>query len=232
MYLFSFTALKKYLLIVVVLSFGVLLGQSAGWAQTLNQEVDFFDTIKSEMMSESEAGATFVEENKALKGQLIGLQLEVEQLERESEKLDSGYRGNQKRERERATESFNFKGMGSDELVQEAQNIYLSGQLMPLDDVQRLRELQLYELQYCRQELGLELQLVDFLCRKTKEIRKPQMEALEKGIEDNRAGTREILALIAEEKRKSFAFPRQIELLKMENKSLKQRIRELKRYVK
>lgn len=208
------------------------LARTDGLAEQLSEEPDVLDPIRSRMIESSQENKRLAEENKALKAQLISLQLEIEQIEGEMKRLDPGYVKMSEQERKQNRESSGFRGLGDDDLIREAQNIYLSGRTMALGDVERLKELQLYDLQYRKQELELDLMSMEFLCRKVNEQRQPEIEAQEEGIKENEAKIENISMQIIEEERKSLLYPRNIELLKMENKALRQKIRNLKQLMK
>lgn len=222
---------KKSRLLFFVFLFTALI--KTGWsAEDLSGKADIFDDIKVRMVSSVEENVRLAAENKALKAELIDLQLEVEQHEQDIEALDPGYRKARKAAREQTQVFSGRDDPRGDELIQEAQNIYLSGRSMALGDVQRLRELHLYDLQYQKQELELDLKSLEFLDRKVGEQRRPELNALEREVEENAARTRTISEKIAEEEQAALRYPQTIDLLKMENEALKQKISQLKQWKK
>jgi hypothetical protein len=103
---------------------------------------------------------------------------------------------------------------------------------MALDDVQRLQELQLYDLQYQKQDLDLDLKSLEFLHEKVSEQRRSEIDALEEAIKENKNKARDISIKVAEEEKAALIYPQEIDLLRMENKTLQQRINKLRRMLK
>ena len=230
--LYNKTAMDKRLRLLLFLLVFIAAMTIEGAAENLSQGADVFDDIKVQMISSSRENKGLAAENKTLKAQLISLQLEIERYEQDIGKLDPEYMEDRELLRREKKRSTGWMDPADDALVREAQNIYLSGQSMALDDVQRLRELQLYDLQYQKQELELDLKSMEFLQQKIREQRRPELDALERDIRANIAEIRALSVKIAEQEKAALAYPREIELLKMENKALKQRISQLKRLLK
>lgn len=206
--------------------------QADGAAENLSQEDSVFDDIKVRMASSLEENIRLAEENKRLKRELTSLQLEIERYEREIRRLDPGYTKAREVSRKQKKRSAGLKDSRGGDLVREAQNIYLSGQLMALDDAQRLKELYLYDLQYQKQDLELQLKSMEFLYQKINEQRSPELDALERKIGDNAAKAKELVVDIAEQEKAALSYPQEIEFLEMENRSLQKRIDHLKQFLK
>ena len=225
--LYNEITMNRYSRLLVFIFLFTALVKTEGLAENFSGEADVFDDIKIEMISHAQENKKLADENKALKAKLVSLQLEIERYEQEIKALDPQYieaRAVEKKNRKAADQG----DLQGDDLIREAQNIYLSGQSMALDGVQRLRELQLYDLQYQKQELELDLESMKFLDQKVSEQRRPEMDALKRETEIREEKTREALIKIDEEKKAAFVYSQRIELLKMENKALKQRIGHLK----
>ena len=203
-----------------------------GAAENFSGEPDIFDDIKVQLINSSRNHKDLVDENKTLKARLISLQLEIERYEQELEAADPGYMRARRAGKEQAKRSSGWSDPEGDNLVREAQNIYLSGQAIPLDGVQKLRELQLYDLQYQKQELDLDLKSLEFLHEKVGEQRRPELEALENTVRENAEKKGDLLIKISQEKAAAHNHSKHINLLEMENRGLKKRIDQLKKLLK
>lgn len=212
---------------LIIFFIGVMVNN--GLAEGLPDNGDLFDDIKIQMITASQKNKKLAVENKTLKAQLISLQLEIEKYEQEIGMIDPEYINDRKLLNEKKTESTDRDDSEGDALIQEAQNIYLSGPSMMLDEGQRLRELQLYDYQYEKQELQLDIQSMEFLHQKIKERRRPELGTLQKDIEENVAKSRNVALRIAEQEKAALSYPQEIDLLKMENEALKKKIKQLKR---
>jgi hypothetical protein len=206
---------------------------SAGGAEEKAPEGDLLDGIKTEMVAALQENTRLAEENETLRAQLIGLQLEVEQRAQ-----DVGERSPAKQSLPEGARELGDDRRGGwddpdqDALIQEAQNIYLSGQMLETSETQRLRELQLYDLQYEKQELQLDLKSAEYLNEKLKKEQGPEIDSLQQDIKINRAKIDEISVRVAEQEKAALAYPQKIELLKMENAALKKKIGQLRRYLR
>ncbi len=203
-----------------------------GAAENFSGEPDIFDDIKVQLINSSRNHKDLVDENKTLKARLISLQLEIERYEQELEAADPGYMRARRAGKEQAKRSSGWSDPEGDNLVREAQNIYLSGQAIPLDGVQKLRELQLYDLQYQKQELDLDLKSLEFLHEKVGEQRRSELEALENTVRENAEKNGDLLIKISQEEAAAHNHSRHINLLEMENRGLKKRIDQLKKLLK
>jgi len=207
---------------------GAAVFAASGAAQEPLQEENFLDDIKGHMTAAAEENARLAQENETLRAQLIGLQLEVAQYEQDMEDVDPGYR---EVSREREPASGEWSDPESDALVQEAQNIYLSGQMLDMDAAQKLRELQLYDLQYEKQELQLDLKSAKYLSEKARKRQNPELDALEQDLKIQRAKLDEMGVKIAEQEKAALVYPQRVELLKMENAALKMKIKQLRKFL-
>jgi regulator of replication initiation timing len=221
--------MNKYLRLLLIMAIAITVMKTGGAAEGQSQEDSVFQGIKARMVSSYKENVRLAEENKKLKEELIGLQLEIERYERDIKRLDPRYMQAREVSRKQKEESSGLKAPRSGDLVKEAQSIYLSGQLLALDDVQKLKELYLYDLQYQKQDLELQLKSMEFLHQKVSEHRGPQLDALETEIGGNEARMRRLVEEIAEQEKVAMAYPQEIEFLKMENRSLQKRIDHLKR---
>ena len=203
-----------------------------GAAENFSGEPDIFDDIKVQLINSSRNHKDLVDENKTLKARLISLQLEIERYEQELEAADPGYMRARRAGKEQAKRSSGWSDPEGDNLVREAQNIYLSGQAIPLDGVQKLRELQLYDLQYQKQELDLDLKSLEFLHEKVGEQRRSELEALENTVRENAEKNGDLLIKISQEEAAAHNHSRHINLLEMENRWVKKRIYQLKKLLK
>ena len=199
-----------------------------GFAEDLSNEGGVFDDIKVEMMSAARENNRLGEENKTLKMQLITLQLEVERFERDVEELDPEYMETRKASREPGAMPTDWNDADDDALIREAQDIYLSGRSLDLDESQKLRELQLYDLQYEKQELQLDLKSAEFLYGKVKDQRKSQLKVLQEDVTANESRIKDVTLRIAVQEKATLSYPQKIDLLKMENKALRKKIKQLK----
>ena len=230
--LYNKITMNKYLRLLLILLISIAVTQTDGAAENLSQEDSVFDDIKVRMASSLEENIRLAEENKRLKGELTSLQLEIERYEWEIRRLDPGYMKAREVSRKQKKRSAGLKDSRGGDLVREAQNIYLSGQLMALDDAQRLKELYLYDLQYQKQDLELQLKSMEFLYQKINEQRSPELDALERKIGDNAAKAKELVVDIAEQEKAALSYPQEIEFLEMENRSFQKRIDHLKQFLK
>ncbi|MCK5179293.1 MAG: hypothetical protein KAR32_07155 [Candidatus Omnitrophica bacterium] len=203
-----------------------------GAAEIFSGEPDVFDDIKVQMITSVQDSKKLVDENKALKARLIGLQLEIEQYEQDIEKVDPEYMRARRAGGGKGKRSAGWSDPRGDDLIREAQNIYLSGQSMVLDAGQRLWELQLYDLQYYKQELELDLKSMEFLYRKVNEQKRLELDALAREVEDDAEKIGNMTMKIAEEKSAAVYYSKRIELLGMESRALKRRISQLKGFLK
>jgi len=221
--------MKTYLkLFVLIFLFSAVMGKN-GLAQEQPSKGGFFDGIKAQMMSAVKENQELATENKTLKAQLVGLQLEVEQYEGEIEELAPGYADAVESVPAQHARSPSWNDYGDDALIQEAQEIYLSGRLLDLDEQQRLQELKLYDLQYQKQEVQLDLQSQEALYQEVDEERQQELDVLQGDIQGNRVKEKDLSLKAAELEKAALAYPQEIDLLKMENKALKQKIHDLKR---
>lgn len=230
--LYNKITMNKYLRLLLILLISIAVTQTDGAAENLSQEDSVFDDIKVRMASSLEENIRLAEENKRLKGELTSLQLEIERYEWEIRRLDPGYMKAREVSRKQKKRSAGLKDSRGGDLVREAQNIYLSGQLMALDDAQRLKELYLYDLQYQKQDLELQLKSMEFLYQKINEQRSSELDALERKIGDNAAKAKELVVDIAEQEKAALSYPQEIEFLEMENRSFQKRIDHLKQFLK
>ena len=118
---------------------------------------------------------------------------------------------------------------GYDPFIDEAQELYLSGQIMNLSDEQNLHELHLYDLQYQKQKLLLDLRELEVLYGEVQGKRSQEMEALESEIQEIINQEKEIRIKVMVLEKAAIAYPQDIDLLKMENKALENKIIRLKR---
>jgi predicted RNase H-like nuclease (RuvC/YqgF family) len=196
----------------------------SGLAQDQSPEEQGLDAIKHQMISAAQRNHELAIENKTLKAQLVALQMEVERYHKDVAELDrrSGQDGGD------AGFPASRDMLVDDPLVQEAQAIYLSGRSMDIDEEQRLREIQLYDLQYRKQELQMDLQSKESIYRETAGQRKQELNSLRKDIQKNEEKEKDLYRRIAEAEKVTAAYPAGVELLKMENQVLRQRINNLK----
>jgi len=213
--------MKSHLNIWLLVCFFVLIISQNGSAQDVSEQEGFFDAIKDRMTSVAQENKRLTQENQALKTRLTGLQLEVEQYEQEVKALDPQYVTPYEQ---------SIKDTSGDEaLIREVQNIYVSGKTMDLDERQRLEELRLYDLQYQKQELQLDLKAKEAQYQKMQEKGYPGIDILKRDIEKNKTREKDLSFKIAEQEKAASAYARQIDLLKAENKELEKKIKMLKR---
>ena len=230
--LYNKTAMTQHLRLVLFALILAAVMTTEGSAENFSGEPDIFDDIKAQLMNSSRGLKDLVDENKTLKARLISLQLEIEQYEQELEEADPEYMRARRAGKEQAKRSSGWSDPEGDDLVREAQNIYLSGQAIPLDGVQKLRELQLYDLQYQKQELDLDLKSLEFLHEKVGEQRRSELEALENTVRENAEKNGDLLIKISQEEAAARNHSKHIKLLERENKGLKKRIDQLKKLLK
>ena len=201
-------------------------------AEDFSGESDIFDDIKVQLINSYRDHKAFVDENKTLKARLISLQLEIERYEQELEEADPEYMRARRAGKEPTKRSSGWSDPEGDDLIREAQNIYLSGRAIPLDGVQKLRELQLYDLQYQKQELDLDLKSLELLHKKVGEQRRLELEALENAVRESVEKKGDFLMKISQEEAAVRNHSKHIKLLEMENKGLKKRVDQLKKLLK
>jgi len=222
-------SLKITLMIAVL----CLLIGTTGFAQDAPQSNNSVEAIRSELIKARRTTNDLKEQNKRLKSKLLGFQMEVQRSEAEVKKLEHLYphRANPDRERS-AVFSDADKGLKgvttSDPLVQEAQEIFLSGQIMDLSDEQKLKELYLYDLQFQKQELRLNLEEMGVLYQDVERKQMEEMETLQDEIRELVSREKQVYRQVMEAEKAVLSYPQIIELLKVENKRLQETIRRLK----
>lgn len=226
------TNMKNYFRtwIGIVCSLGVL-GSNA-LAQDQSGKNNIFGPIKAQMLSVAEKNAVLAKQNQTLRVRLIGLQLEVERHEKVIRDLDPGFINKERRSREEdrasSVELMSGEELENSALIKEAQDLFLSGQYMDLDEEQRLWELQLYDLQYQKQELEIDLQDRQALRQKIEGQRRRELQIVEGEVQESAREEKNIHRKVAEAKKKVMAYPQNIDLLKMENETLRKRIGRLR----
>lgn len=217
-----------------VICFLSVLGPNAA-AQDQSGKKSMFDPIKGQMLSVAEENIALAKQNQRLRVQLIGFQLEVEKNEKVIKDLDSGYiyKDRYLREEEQVSfdESMDEEESKSSALIKEAQDLFLSGQYMDLDEGQRLRELQLYDLQYLKQELELDLQDKQAQHQKIEEQKRLELQAAESEVQESVMEEENMRRKVAEAEKGILANPRNIDLLKIENETLRKKINQLRNFI-
>jgi len=197
-------------------------------AQDESGNNSIFDPIKSQMLSVTEKKITLAKQNQALRVQLIGLQLEVERHERVIKDLDPGFINKERRSRKgdrfSSIYSMNKEELENSDLTKEAQELFLSGQYMDLSEEQRLWELQLYDLQYQKQELEIDLQDRQVLHQKMEEQRHTEFQVVEEEVQESARKEKNMHRKVTEAEKRVMAYSRNIDLLKMENETLRKKI--------
>lgn len=199
-------------------------------AEEIAGESDVLDELRSTMLSAAQRNDQLAQENQELKARLVDLQLEVEGLQQSIAQWDPEFIEARERTHEEMKPKLSPGGWNDpdeDALIREAQSIYLSGQTMLLDEGQRLREMQLYDLQYEKQERQLDLMSMQYLHQKIKDRQRTQVESLMEEIKASEAKLENVSLRIAEQEKAALSYPQRIELLKMENKALRQKIDQL-----
>jgi len=226
------TIMVRIIKIVVFSMFLLLASGSDGTAQNMPNNTAVFKPIKSQMTAQNQENIALVKENKKLRAQLIGLQLESERIEREIRRLDPDYRVNRKFVREQSgvflVQSDELKALDEDSLIREAQEIYLSGQSLDLNLVQKLRELRLYDLQFQIQELRLDYRELE---NKSGEIDSKHSEALQviqSRIDQNSKREKDLLRRKVDLQEAAMTYPQEFSLLEMEIEGLKEKIYQLR----
>ena len=224
--------LKRVTVMAVGLHFLIVLGPNV-FAQDQSVENNVFDPIKFQMKSIAEENTALVKKNKTLKVQLIGLQLEVEREERVIKDLDPEYtvKAQYSREQDRplAIESTSREELEDSAIREEAQELFLSGQYMDLNEEQRLKELQLYDLQYQKQELKLDLLERQALVQEFQGQRDKEFQGVEKDIKESIREEKDMRRKVAGAEKRMLAYPQDIDLLKMENEALRKNIKHLRK---
>jgi hypothetical protein len=216
-----------------VVCFLVFLGPNV-FAGGLPVENGEFDPIKVQMKSIAEENSALANQNKLLKTELIGLQLEVEKLEQEIKAMDPGY-ANKVRLASAQNQAYSTRASRQLEelddaaLIEEAQDLYSSGQYMELGEGQRLRELELYDLQFQKQELELDLQERQAMLRDIEGQRNQELQDVKIAVEITGKEAEEARSKVTEAEQRALLYPRNIGLLKMENERLKKRIGQLRK---
>lgn len=201
--------------------FLAVIGQN-GSVQSQSDGSSAFESFKMNMISAAKESNQLMVENRGLKAQLESLQLEIERYGKEEGGLDQIYADIEASKNKQNELVINWKGIKDDPLVREAQELYLNGRRIGLDEAQRLRELQLYDLQYQKQELMLDLTFKKISYQEEKEKRRREMDTLQRDIQANEAKENNLLLRIAEIKKEVGNSSYEIDLLKMQIKSLKQ----------
>jgi len=202
------------------------MGLSVGGS--LDQEDRTLNFIKEGMVTAVQENKKLNKENRALKNELVGLQLAVEQSENKVDALmaqqkslpnDFAMREGQNRQAPSTLEEF-----GIDDMIKEARAIYLSGQSEPLSEIQRLQELYLYDLQYQKQELLLELKSKQAQYQSVGENRLEELDRIQQDIQDNIQQRKELELRSIDQEKAIRMYPKEIDLLKMENQAFRQEI--------
>ena len=226
--------MKNYFLLWIgIVYFLIVMGPNV-LAQSRSTETSVFDPIKDRMKLVADDNVDLSEQNRTLRTQLVGFQLEVEKVEKEIEILDPGSVRKMRYLREQGKMSLpqslhDLEKSNDIALIEEAQELFLSGQHMDLGEEQKLRELQLYDLQYQKQELELDLEDRQALHRKLEPQRQQEIQALKIAIQENTKEEEHLYQRVAAMERKLAVYPQDISLLKMENETLKKRIKQLRK---
>ena len=217
-----------------VICFLIVVGSNA-LAQDQSGKNSIFDPIKDQMLSVAEESITLAKQNQTLRVQLIGLQLEVEKHEKAIKDLDPGFVSEERRlskqNRSPSVESTDGDKSENSALIKEAQELFLSGQYMDLDEEQRLRELQLYDLQYQKQELELDLQDRQNLQQKIESQKRQELQIVEGETQESVREEENIYRQVIEAEKKVMAYSQNIDLLKMENEMLRTKIGRLRKLI-
>jgi len=213
--------------------FLIVLGPNV-FAQDQSVEKSVFDPIKFQMRSITEKNSALAKKNKTLKAQLISLQLAIEKHEQERKGLDPEISGKMQYSREQsqapsAQPLDHSKDINGTALIEEAQDLYLMGQHLDLDEGQSLRELQLYDLQYQKQELELDLQDKQALYEEVKEQRHKELQIVEEDFQERVREEKDMRLKVADEEKKMLTYTQDIDLLKIENETLRKKIEQLRK---
>ena len=193
----------------------------------IGNEQTIFDDFKQKMMAAVKEHERLASENEELRAQLIKLRYQVEKKEKQKGILPSVTKNRGpvlKIKNRELSDSSLLLGKDAKTPVEEAQEIYSSGQTAGVGDGQRLKELFLYDLQYQVQELELDVKLKEFWLRNVDVERNQKVDALNEEVGKIREREQGMFQKVMEQERLAADSPKQIELLKMENQMLKDKI--------
>jgi len=114
-------------------------------------------------------------------------------------------------------------------LLKESKNVYLTGELVDVDEKQRLRKLQLSELQIQKRALQMDLKLKDMGKKDREKTNKAPLEDLQKNLKKIQDEEQELIRTIAVIEEKRSSQPQKARVLKLENEKLEREIAEWKR---
>ncbi len=207
--------------------FWVFLGR-LGSAEDLSGQKSAFNPIKSGLPRVIQTNHALRKENKALKAEFIGLQLEVDRQEMELELLDPAYVRGGALKREQTSLSPQEEVERDDAaLFHEVQNLYTSGVGLDLDLEQKQQELKLYDLQYQKEELLSDLEKKEFLYAEVGSKWVDELEEIEREIGENIDEKEALLLEISSSRKILEQYYRETDLLRMENEGLKKKIKHL-----
>jgi len=209
-----------------LLAQGVSTGQNA-YEDSAGGQQTAFDDLKKKMKASVKEHERLTEENRALKTRLIELQSEAERLERESPARRVPSKEPEIRITDRElSESSLLLGKDARTPGEEAQALYLSGQTMNIPEGQRLKELLVYDLQYQKQELELDLKLKEYWYGNLERENQTKMDVLAEEVFTMKEQERLLLEKAARQELMAADMPAQIEMLKMENQMLRKKIKQ------
>src|SRR3989338_1953368 len=203
--------MSKYFTAYCLVTLFLLGVHGVGFAQSTTEEKSDFDPIKSQMSTLIEDNRELMARNKELNTQLISLQLQVHKMENQLQELDPHYVEYAPREHDHSDrdsdQASDIQLLEGDALIQEAQNLYLSGQFMDLPMEQKLKELYLYDLSYQKQELELDLWEKESIYQEIQEGKNQELTAIEEELKAYSVKGRDLMQKIAELEKAKMTYP-------------------------
>lgn len=118
-----------------------------------------------------------------------------------------------------------------DILLKETKNALLKGNLLDVDDQQRLLKLQYADLEYQKRELEMELQLKTIDVQDKALAQEKELQALKLQLQDSLGQEAQLAYQLKEIETTTVGAPQKAEQLEKENKELESRVMELERQV-
>jgi len=197
---------------------------------------DNFKYIKSEISRLMRENKKFETKYQAMKDQLDRIRGVVEKKEQNLEKISSQeWEENRSREREIHLIKALYKDsekLKEDLLLKKSRNAYLSGQLLDLEEKQRLWKLKFSDLDYLKREIELDIKMMDYELTRRNHSREKTINDLRKKIQDNLEGEREILSRISSIEEGDYYSPSKASNIEVENDVLEVRIQALENDLK
>jgi len=191
---------------------------------TLSSRENEFQYIRAEIARLLKENKQLEAEYAALKEQLDGLKDVVKDKEHEVEKI-APRDWEEKRSRERQINSIkalyqDAEKLKNDLVVKKSRNAYLSGQLLDLEEKQRLWKLKLSDLEFLKREVELDIKMMEYELTERRQSKEQEVNDLRSKIQKNMEKERELLNRISAIEDGSYYSPSKAARMEEENDQL------------